>query len=281
MTAKAKKETKALAPIDDVRNSLTKMTKQFAMALPPQIKPDRFIRVAMTAIQQNSALLDADRQSLFGAIMKCAQDGLIPDGRDAALVCYGKTVQYMPMVGGVCKKARNSGEIKTIGAEVVRENDEYDHWTDETGEHFKHRRASGDRGEVVKTYAYATTKDDGFFFEEIDEEQMDAIRNVSKAKAGPWNGPFADEMRRKSAIRRLAKYRIPSSTDLDAIIRRDDELYDLNKEEREVKPSAKSSRLSQMISDDDKRSASPAEVQATIGDPPPPQGDVGDFEKFK
>lgn len=67
----------------------------------------------MTAVQSNPALLSADRQTLFQACMKCAQDGLLPDGREAALVIFRTkkkidnrdvwvdAVQYMPMVAGV------------------------------------------------------------------------------------------------------------------------------------------------------------------------------------
>jgi recombination protein RecT len=134
------------------------------------------------------------------------------------------------MVGGICKKVRNSGELATLDSQVVHEKDEYDSWTDEKGPHFKHKKARGERGKPIITYAYATTKDGSFFFEELTEEDIQAIRSASKAKdSGPWAGPFADEMRRKSAVRRLAKYRLPSSTDLDTVIRRDDELFDFSK----------------------------------------------------
>jgi hypothetical protein len=50
-------------------------------ALPPNVSIDRFIRTALTGIQQNPAVCDADRQSLYLAIQRCAADGLLPDGR--------------------------------------------------------------------------------------------------------------------------------------------------------------------------------------------------------
>ena len=78
------------------------------------------------------------------------------------------------------------------------------------------------------TYAYAITKDGGVYHEEIDEIGMTAIEKCCKAKDTPWKGPFKDEMRRKSVVRRLCKYRLPSSTDMEGIIRRDDDLYDLD-----------------------------------------------------
>lgn len=242
--------TKALTPIDTVRQTLEAMSKDFKTALPAQVTPEKFIRVVVTALRLNPGLLDLDRQSLYASCMRAAQDGLLPDGREAALVPFKGKVQYMPMVGGICKKVRNSGELSTIDSQVVHEGDEYEAWIDEKGQHFKHRKARENRGTPILTYAYAITKDGGFFFEEIDMEQMSAIEAASRAKEGPWSGPFREEMMRKSAIRRLAKYRLPSSTDLDEVIRRDDDMYDLEgKTEEELKPEPKTTptRLGKII----------------------------------
>jgi len=150
----------------------------------------------------------------------------LPDGRESAIVPFGGKARYMPMVAGICKKARNSGEIGTIDAQVVYEKDEYASWTDEKGPHFKHIRARGDRGEIVLTYAYALGKDGSVYFEEVSEDQMQKIKTMSKANDSPWKGPFADEMRRKSALRRLGKYRLPNSTDLVSVLEKDDEIYE-------------------------------------------------------
>lgn len=245
-TAMEKREEK---PIDIVRRDLTKMESQFEKALPTHVTPERFVRIAMTAISTNQSLQNCDRNLLYAELMKCAQDGLLPDGREAAIVIYGNVPRYMPMVGGICKKARNSGEIKTINAHCVYSNDEFDSWTDNKGDQFKFRKARGDRGTPVLTFAFAITKDDGFFFEEISEEQMADIERCSKANKGPWKGDFRDEMKRKSAIRRLAKYRLPSSTDLDEIIRRDDDMYDLNPPH--ISPASSQKALASHLADRD------------------------------
>jgi recombination protein RecT len=202
------------------------MTPQFALALPPHIPPERFTRVAITAIQNNPDLLNADRRSLYGACMRAAQDGLLPDGKEAALVTFGKLATYMPMIGGILKKVRNSGELISITAHVVYTADEFDYWVDEDGEHMKFRPSFvANRGAVRLTFAHAKTKDGGVYIEVATEDQIKAIRDVSRSKNnGPWAGPFADEMRRKSALRRLSK-RLPMSTDLDDMLHRDDDLF--------------------------------------------------------
>jgi recombination protein RecT len=214
---------KKITSVDEVCMGLAAAEQTFKMSLPPQIPSAKFIRVAQTAIRNNPGLAELDRNSLYAAFHKCAADGLIPDGREAVITPRKGKAVYMPMVGGICKRARNSGEIKTINALLVFENDEYDHWIDEQGEHFKHRPTREEQGKQILTYAFCQTKDGGLFFEEIDMKQMAAIEKQAQENGSAWQGPFKTEMMRKSALRRLLKYRVPSSTDIDDLIRVDDE----------------------------------------------------------
>lgn len=268
-------QTKAITPVQAFMGTLQSMESDFTSILPEHVSAKKFIRVVQTAIQLKPELLSADRRKLFGELMKCAQDGLVPDGREAAIIPYAGDPKYIPMIGGICKKARNSGLIKAIDSVVVYENDHYEAWTDETGPHFKHMRAKGDRGKVVLTMAYAITSDGGFFLEEIDEQQMAKIEACCRAKNTPWKGSFKDEMRRKSAIRRLSKYRLPSSADIEDVIRRDDDLYDLGGKENTDKPAPTKdtpNRLKNIIDADAVTDASPPKAEdppaETIDDPP-------------
>ena len=223
--AQATQATKSLTAVEALRNDLKKMEGEFKVTLPSHIPAEKFIRAVQTAVQLNPDLASADRRVLFGELMKCAVDGLIPDGREAVINVYAGTPKYNPMVSGLCKRARNSGEISTIDSAEVCENDIYEAWVDEKGQHFKHVRAKN-RGDVILTYAYAITKDGGFYFEEVSEDQMKHIEEASRAKTGPWKGHFKGEMRRKSALRRLMKFRLPSSSDLDQVVDRENDLFD-------------------------------------------------------
>lgn len=227
-----------------VLGELDKMQAQIASLLPKHIPVERFVRIVRTAIANEPKMAEPQaRRSLFNAALNCAKDGLLPDAREAVFNVYNVNVApkdtpaiyeprvvYIPMIAGVCKKVRQSGEIRMLDAQVVHENDEYDSWTDEHGPHFKYRKLrSGDRGNPIITFAYATMADGTPFFEELTEKDIQAIRNVSKAKnSGPWAGDFVDEMRRKSALKRLAKYRLPQSAELDEVMSRDNELYDFD-----------------------------------------------------
>lgn len=236
-----------ITPVEEAKSALVSMKDNFATALPKHIDPDKFVAVAQIAIMNNPDLVNkCDRQSLYVAFTKCAQDGLIPDGREAALIPFAGKAKYIPMVAGICKKARNSGEVSVIDSKVVYENDTYDAWTDEKGAHFNHRRVLKNRGLPVLTYAYAIMKDGGVAFEEIDEDQMNEIKKKSSANDSPWKGPFIDEMRRKSALKRLAKYRLPNSSDLDPLLKHDDDFYEQQAEE--AKPEkTEPSRLAEKI----------------------------------
>ncbi|KAB2792565.1 recombinase RecT [Brucella anthropi] len=238
MNAIAKTE-KTTTPAEDFRNQWTKQENEVAGALPPHIPVERFMRVVMTAVGGNADLMNADRRSLFESAMKAAQDGLLPDGRDGALVIFNakvkednkdvwiKKVQWMPMVGGILKKIRNSGELLSLSAYVVYENDDFQYTLGDE-ETIVHRPClDSNRGDAKLVYAIAKTKDGGIYREIMTLKDVEKVRAVSKTgKFGPW-ADWWDEMAKKTVIRRLAK-RLPMSSDLDDLIRRDDELYDFS-----------------------------------------------------
>lgn len=128
---------------NEVTVTIGRMEPEFEKALTNTgISVKKFIRVAQTAVQMEPKLLgdDVNRQSLYAALTRCAQDGLLPDKKEAALVPFKGEVQYMPMIGGILKKIRNSGELVDIGASVVREGENFRRWTDEAGEHLLHEQ---------------------------------------------------------------------------------------------------------------------------------------------
>jgi len=269
----------ALTPLEAFKKTLDTLRDDFAKVITDPKQLDRFVLTVCTAVGKNPDLLNADRPSLYSACMDAAQDGLIPDGREAVLNIYNtnvgtkdapkwvKSVKYMPMVYGILKKVRNSGELFVIDAVVVYKNDEYEAWVDEQGQHFKHKRAKADRGEPILTFAYAVTKDKALYFEEMDESQTEAVRKVSKsAEKGPWASDFKDEMRRKSVLRRLSK-RLPMSSDLENVMGRIDAAFDFDNPEKKETPQPKPSRAQKIVeSQQPKAAAAPAEPQAT-----PPQ----------
>lgn len=222
--------------IRTLRDDLHKMEEQFRFALPPHIPPARFIRVCMTAVQNQPKLIACTRQSFFNACMKCAQDGLLPDGREAALVPYGETedgqkgsdiAQYMPMIMGIRKKVRNSGLLSDWNVQVVQEGDEFDYQLGDSPFITHKPAARGGRARpVLFAYSIATYPDGTKSREVMNIDQLKDIQSKSKARRGPWSDPiFYPEMCRKT-VARLHSKQLPMSTDLDRLMHADDALYD-------------------------------------------------------
>lgn len=212
-----------LKPIDAMRDTIDKMGVEFCKTLPDHIPVEKFQRVVMNQIAANPSFLQKDRASLLSACMKAAGDGLLLDGREAALVSFGNEVSYMRMVAGILKLIRNSGEVSTISTGVVHENDEFRHFTDDDGEHFHHEaNHKTDRGQPYAAFAMVRTKDGGVYIEVMNRDEIEKVRSVSKSKdSGPWK-QWPGEMWRKTVVRRLSK-RLPMSTDVIGTIAMDDD----------------------------------------------------------
>lgn len=224
-------------PVVVFRNELDNMEGQFQAALPAHIPVERFCRVLMTAIQQNPELLECERRSLWNAAIKAAQDGLLPDGREGAMVVRkdrnrGKLANWQPMIAGIRKKVRNSGEIATWDAHCVYEGDEFQFKLgDDPGVHHAYD-LKAPRGKIIGAYSVAVMKDGQKSYEVMTIGEIRAIRDRSDAwkafKAGfikstPWQTDEG-EMCRKTVARRHSKV-LPMSTDLDDLVRRDEEHY--------------------------------------------------------
>ena len=212
-----------LPAVQEVRGAIEKMAPQFKAALPAHVSVEKFVRVTLTAVQTNPNLLEADRRTLFAAATKAAQMGLLPDGREGAIVTFKNQAQWMPMVAGIMKLVRNSGEISTWSVQAVYENDHFDFCLGDE-EHITHKPALANRGKLIAVYSIVTMKDGEKSREVMSVEDVNAIRARSRSgQSGPWVSDFA-EMAKKTVVRRHSK-RLPLSTDIDGVIKEDDELF--------------------------------------------------------
>ena len=206
-----------------LRDRLNQMTPEFKKALPGHISPEKFVRTVQTAVQMNPQISKAcdtpgGIQSLMAACTKAATDGLILDGREAALVTFGQQVQYIPMVAGLMKKARNSGEISNISAHVVYANDQFTYVLGDD-ERIEHAPKFGERGPAIAVYAIVKMKDGTVQREVMDKDAVMRIAKQSKnaTQYNPDTGQNFGEWWRKTVIRRISKY-LPSSSDRDEFL---------------------------------------------------------------
>ncbi len=212
---------KQLTPIGQICTAIDKMSGSLSEQLKGTgINPERFLATAKMAVQTHSdkdRLARADRNSLYLAIKKSAGDGLMPDNREAALVVYGEQVQYQPMVQGLVKLARNSGDIVSINAEVVYENDEFELFYDFDGLKFKHApNWKEERGEPCLVWASVKLISGEVIARAYPKKRILEISTRSKMSGNydPKKGKDWEEFWRKAAIRNILKY-APRSTALD------------------------------------------------------------------
>lgn len=226
-----------MKPKEQISYLLNQKKGELAKMLPKTLSIDRLLKVAQIAATTTPALAKCDVPSLVGAIGQCAQMGLEPNTvlGHAYLVPFNtkrkdgngverwvNSVQVIIGYKGLIDLARRSGQIVSIAAHEVCENDQFElvYGLDEK---LVHRPAMGERGEVIGFYAVAKLKDGGHSFEFMSLHQVREIMKAtqSKGKYGPWQDHFI-EMGRKTVIRRLAKY-LPLSIEFQTAVALDNQ----------------------------------------------------------
>lgn len=246
-------------PLEVLKRQVNRKAEDFKMVLPSHISVEKFQRTIATAALSNRQLMDCDRQSLLMSAMKLAQDGLLPDGREAALVPF-KTwdkashqtvwlVQAMPMVYGLRKKILQSGEVISLEVGIVyRAELESGNFIYEIGLEppIRHRPKLDMTDEqmvddeIVAAYSIARLKnetggDPYWSVEVMRRGEINKVRQTSQTGAlgkktrdgkpiepkGPWVDWFA-EMAKKTVLRRHSKM-LPMSGDIIERILAEDE----------------------------------------------------------
>lgn len=196
--------------VTTLKNMIKQMEGQIAKALPKVMTPERFTRIVMTALSANEQLRRCTPQSFLGAMMQAAQLGVEPNTPlgQAYLIPYGNQVQFQLGYRGLIDLAYRSGEITSIQAHEVYENDTFEY---ELGlePKLRHIPALADRGKVILYYAVFHTKSGGYAFEVMSKEDIERhVKQFSKAAGSgfsPWKDNF-DSMAKKTVVKRLLKY---------------------------------------------------------------------------
>jgi recombination protein RecT len=217
--------------VNDLRSIITsdKMKQQFAAALPQHLTPDRFCRIALTALTRTPKLADCTQESLMRCLLDLSAYGIEPDGRRAHLIPYGNQCTLILDWKGLAELAMRSGIISKLHADIVCENDVFEYNLGEIVQHKIDFKAP--RGEMYAAYAMAVTKDGPVFVAVLNKEEIDGIRRRSKSgSSGPWQTDY-NEMAKKTAFRRLAKW-LPLSAEFRDAVDKDDDVVI----ERDVTP---------------------------------------------
>ncbi len=191
------------------------MKAQFAAALPSHLSPDRFARVAITAITRTPKLQQCTQESFFKCLLDLSAMGLEPDGRRAHLIPYGRECTLVLDFKGLVELVRRSGDVVKIHSDVVCENDTFAHSMGDVTEHTYD--ISKDRGAVIAAYSQVTLKNGAVQSEIMSKAEIDAIKNKSRAgRSGPWVDHY-NQMACKTVFRRLTKWLTLSPEIMDAV----------------------------------------------------------------
>src|SRR5262245_12814982 len=117
--------------LGNLQTLLEKYKHQIAAAIPNHLTPERLIRIALTAVSRSPGLRECDPLTICGCVIQAAQLGLEPDNvlGEAYLVPFHnsktrkKECQLIPGYQGLLKLVRNSGELKFVSAQIVKEKD--------------------------------------------------------------------------------------------------------------------------------------------------------------
>ena len=242
-----KNEIERLATMDktaneEQENKAVKLTKNMTIpdmvkALSPEIKralpsvmtPERFTRIALSALNNTPALQQCSPLSFIGALLNAAQLGLEPNTPlgQAYLIPYKNKgqleCQFQIGYKGLIDLAYRNGQMQTIQAQVVYENDQFEY---EYGLEPKlvHKPAFEDRGEMKYFYGLFRTVNGGFGFSVMSKAEMDQYaKTYSKAYDSgysPWKTSY-EEMAKKTVIKQALKY-APIKTDFQRAISSDE-----------------------------------------------------------
>lgn len=189
----------------------------FAEVATKYLTPERLVKLAIVAVTKMPDMQKVPAQEIVAELINCARLGLEPNvegGRwllpfkrntdDGARYELVAVTDYR----GLIDIARRSGEVLAIHADVVREHDLWENWVDAGGPtlvHLRHRRAEGERGNILGAYAIVKLKNGEVQARFVTLEEIGRAQSKSRGSASkfsPWTNDW-DAMACKTAIRRL------------------------------------------------------------------------------
>lgn len=240
-TAVAKTAPKKQPPALIVKGLIEKRMDDIKKALPAVITPERFVRIATTAVSANPKLAEAASKSpmtFLGALMTAAQLGVEPNTPlgQAYLIPFNNSrlvdgtwvkvpeVTFQLGYQGIIDLCYRSGEVTMINAQVVYENDEFEY---ELGldQKLRHIPAKKNRGKPEYYYGVFKTKSGASGFQVMSyEDVLEHAKKFSKsynAKSGRFSGPWESDfnsMAKKTCLLAALKYAPKKSDFVKAIV---------------------------------------------------------------
>ena len=168
------------------------MEPEIKKALPSVVTPERFIRMALSALNTTPKLQECTKMSFLAALMNAAQLGLEPNTSlgQAYLIPYRHNgileCQFQIGYRGMMDLVYRNEMVQLIHKPVLKE-----------------------RGTLQMVYAMFRLQNGGFGFEVMSKEEIDLYaRRYSQgidSNYSPWKTNY-EEMAKKTVIKRVLKY---------------------------------------------------------------------------
>lgn len=211
--------------IGDLQLFVATRMKQIKSVIASNLTPEKMARIALNELRNSDYLARCAIQnpdSFINSIVQASHLGLEIGGAlgQAYLVPFKGEIKMMPGYRGLISLARRSGEITSINAEIVYDQDEFDLSLGLEAKVTHKPKIRGERGEPVLVYMVAHFKSGGHHFEWMSIDEVLKIKDRSSAvvaakkdnRKTPWDTD-RDEMIRKTVIRRGWKY-LPMSIEM-------------------------------------------------------------------
>ena len=210
------------------------------------ITKEKFIATVGLALSKNPKLVKMDRYKVLAAILECANLGLLPDNKEAAIIGYGDSIEMQPMIGGFIKSILSSKTVTSLEVGEVYK-DELDSLIDGTdseavGRVLKFNRSHKEHTqEDIAIFYVIIRKNDGSSptIETMSKSEVDGIRkNSAKQPNSPAWRNFYSMMGRKAVIKRASRYLGNYSDDFakfNEMVEKDNEQFTDYSEQESVK----------------------------------------------
>lgn len=214
MKAEQTKGERKLTKAMSIADLIKAMEPEIRKALPEVITPERFTRMAMSALNTTPKLQECVPVSFLVALMNAAQLGLEPNTPlgQAYLIPYKNNgvleCQFQIGYKGLIDLSYRNPQMQVIQAQVVYENDEFEY---ELGlnPRLVHRPNLLRQGEVRAFYGLFKLTNGGFGFEVMSRTEMDRYaKEHSKSydsSFSPWKTSYIS-MAKKTVIKQALKY---------------------------------------------------------------------------
>jgi recombination protein RecT len=220
LAEKAERQEVKITKSMSIADMIKILEPEIKKALPSVITPDRFTRMALSALNTTPKLSECTQISFLAALMNAAQLGLEPNTPlgQAYLIPYnnkGKLeCQFQIGFKGMIDLVYRNEQVQSIQAQCVYKNDYFEY---ELGLNARlvHKPALKNRGELLLVYALFKLDNNGFAFEVMSKEDIDS--HAAKYSKGfsssysPWKTNY-EEMAKKTVIKKVLKY-APLKTD--------------------------------------------------------------------